>query len=132
MHGSTPPPPGGLQSPSTIVIILRTAEVIRGSDRHSHAKIRFQYFLRKTILCQKKLFVAVHERHYNMKACTDLLNNRMLKTTEQRNQTKKLPSGHHKTFLKTLSKSHNFVTFIVFLLKLDQGVSVHVASALFS
>ena len=34
------------------------------------------------------------------------------------------------TLIKTLSKSHNFVTF--FFLFCDKGVSVHVASALFS
>ena len=61
---------------STIPIILRSAEVNLGSVCVSHAKLRFQYFLRKTILCQKKLFVAVHELHDNMKAWTDLLNNR--------------------------------------------------------
>ena len=40
----------------------------------------------------------------------------MVKTTEQRNQKiqSKLSWGQHKTFLKTLSKSHNFVTSIIF------------------
>ena len=117
MYGSTPPP-RGLESPSTIVIILCTAEVIRGSDRHSHAKIRFQYFLRKTILCQKKLFVAVHERHYNMKACTYLLNNRTLKTTEQRNQTKKTPLRTPQNVSQNLVKISQFCNFYCFSFKI--------------
>ena len=75
--------------------------------------------------------------------------NRMVKTTEQSRQKNQseLPLGRHQTFLKTLSRSHNFVTFIVFLLcfvyfiiiifcfksmKVCVCVSVQVARALFS
>ena len=64
---------------STIAVILRSAEVFRVSVCVFHAKLRFQYFLRKTILCQKKLFVAVHDLYDNMKAWTVLLNNRTLR-----------------------------------------------------
>ena len=64
---------------STIAVILRSAEVFRVSVCVFHAKLRFQYFLRKTILCQKKFFVAVHDLYDNMKAWTVLLNNRTLR-----------------------------------------------------
>ena len=56
---------------------------------------------------------------------------KMLKKINKKVQSK-LPWGHHKAFLKTLSKSHNFVTFIVSFFEFDEGVSVHLASALFS
>ena len=59
---------------------------------------------------------------------------KMVKTAEQRNG-QKIQSNHSledatRTFLKTLSNSHNFVTFIFVLC--DRGVDEHVASALFS
>ena len=61
---------------------------------------------------------------------------KMVTTSEQRNppppKKSKLPWGRHKTFLKTLSKSHNFVTFVFFFNLMKVRVSVRIASALFS
>ena len=58
---------------------------------------------------------------------------KMVKTIEQetaKNTKQTLPWGRHKTFLKTFSKSHNFVTFIFVLC--NRGVDVNVATAWFS
>ena len=52
------------------------------TDNTTYAKIRFLYFLRKTIMCQKKLFVAVHDY---MKSPTKW-SNTPVKWSKQRNK----------------------------------------------
>ena len=87
-------------SSSTIAIILRSAEVFCGSVCPSYAKIRFQYFFQKTILTQKKLFVAVRELHDNMKALIELLNNRTRRQKWSK-QLNKETKKYKQTFLRT-------------------------------
>ena len=73
-------------------------------------------FAKNNFVSEKKLFLAFYELHDNMKAWTDLLNNRTRRQNGQNNWTKNAkqpPLRTPQTFLNNLSKSHNFVTFIV-------------------
>ena len=63
-------------SPSTIANILRSAKVSVDLSVLPMLKLGSDTFAKNNFVSEKKLFLALYELHDNMKAWTDLLNNR--------------------------------------------------------
>ena len=72
-------------SPSTTAIILRSAEVSVDLSVLPMLILGSNTFAKNNFVSEKKLFLAFYELHDNMKAWTDLLNNRTRRQNGQNN-----------------------------------------------